>query len=75
MKKIIALLLITVAGFAFKNAENGYKAGDTAADFKLKNVTGKQSLEKFIQQHPNENITMHETKADIEDCFIALMKN
>ena len=41
MKKIIALLLITVAGFAFKNAENGYKAGDTAADFKLKNVTGK----------------------------------
>jgi peroxiredoxin len=41
MKKIVVLFLIAASGFAFKNAENGYKAGDTAADFKLKNVTGK----------------------------------
>lgn len=41
----------------------------------MKNETGKQELEKFIQQHQNENIVMHEAKPDIEDCFIALMKN
>jgi len=41
MKKIIVLFLVAASGFAFKNADNGYKAGDTASDFKLKNVTGK----------------------------------
>jgi peroxiredoxin len=41
MKRIIALLLIATSGFAFKTADNGYKAGDTIANFKLKNVTGK----------------------------------
>lgn len=40
MKKLIALLLIAATGTAFKPAD-GYKAGDTAADFKLKNVDGK----------------------------------
>ncbi len=41
----------------------------------MKNGQGKLALEKFVQQRPGENIVMHETKADIEDCFIELMKN
>lgn len=41
MKKLIALLMIAVAGMAFKPADTGYKVGDTATDFKLKNVNGK----------------------------------
>jgi peroxiredoxin len=41
MKKLIALMMIAVAGMAFKAADTGYKVGDTATDFKLKNVTGK----------------------------------
>jgi peroxiredoxin len=40
MKKMILLLLIAASAFAFKVA-GGYKAGDTATDFKLKNVNGK----------------------------------
>jgi peroxiredoxin len=40
MKKMILLLLIAASGFAFK-VTGGYKAGDTATDFKLKNVNGK----------------------------------
>ncbi|WP_345953052.1 thioredoxin family protein [Mucilaginibacter sp. PAMB04168] len=41
MKKLIALMLIAVAGLAFKPADTGYKVGDIATDFKLKNVDGK----------------------------------
>jgi peroxiredoxin len=41
MKKLIVLMLIAVAGMAFKPADSGYKVGDTATDFKLKNVNGK----------------------------------
>jgi len=41
----------------------------------MKNESGKQALEKFVQQHQSENILLHEAKPDIEDCFIALMKN
>ncbi len=41
MKKLIALLFIATAGLAFKPAGTGYKVGDTATDFKLKNVNGK----------------------------------
>jgi peroxiredoxin len=41
MKKLIALLLIAAAGVAFRAADNGYKVGDVATDFKLKNVDGK----------------------------------
>ncbi|MGG9960973.1 ABC transporter ATP-binding protein [Ferruginibacter sp. SUN106] len=41
----------------------------------MKSESGKQALENFIQQRPDENIMLHETKPDIEDCFIALMKN
>ena len=41
MKKLIALLLIAGAGLAFKTAGTGYKVGDKATDFKLKNVDGK----------------------------------
>lgn len=41
MKKIILLMLIAVSGMAFKLAGEGYKVGDTATDFKLKNVNGK----------------------------------
>lgn len=41
MKKLILLMLIAVSGMAFKLAGEGYKVGDTATDFKLKNVNGK----------------------------------
>jgi len=41
MKKVILLMLIAVSGMAFKLAGEGYKVGDTATDFKLKNVNGK----------------------------------
>jgi len=41
MKKFLILTLAAVSAMAFKTADNGYKAGDVAADFKLKNVTGK----------------------------------
>ncbi|WP_345951167.1 thioredoxin family protein [Mucilaginibacter sp. PAMB04274] len=41
MKKLIALTLIAMAGLAFKPADTGYKVGDVATDFKLKNVDGK----------------------------------
>lgn len=34
-------MLIAVSSMAFKLADGGYKVGDTAADFKLKNVNGK----------------------------------
>jgi peroxiredoxin len=50
MKKLIALLLIAVAGMAFKPADGGYKVGDVATDFKLKNVNGKTvSLANYKQ--------------------------
>lgn len=43
MKKFIAILILAVTGLvAFKTADTtGYKVGDVAADFKLKNVDGK----------------------------------
>lgn len=40
MKKMV-LFLACVALLAFSPAKNGYEVGDTAADFKLKNVDGK----------------------------------
>lgn len=44
MKKLLPLLALCVAllsSFALRPAADGYKAGDTATDFKLKNVDGK----------------------------------
>jgi peroxiredoxin len=42
MKKFFALLTLAVVGLAaFKTGSNGYKIGDVAADFNLKNVDGK----------------------------------
>jgi peroxiredoxin len=43
MKKFLILLILAVTGLvAFKTADTtGYKVGDVAADFKLKNVDGK----------------------------------
>lgn len=41
MKKLFVLLLIAASGIAAKVADTGYKVGDTATDFKLKNVDGK----------------------------------
>lgn len=41
MKQLFILLLIAASGTAFKVADTGYKVGDTATDFKLKNVDGK----------------------------------
>src|ERR1044071_8911959 len=39
--KTIILFLVCVATLAFAPVKNGYDVGDTAADFKLKNVDGK----------------------------------
>jgi peroxiredoxin len=39
--KTIVLFLVSVALLAFSPAKNGYEVGDTATDFKLKNVDGK----------------------------------
>jgi peroxiredoxin len=48
MKKLLVLLMIAASGMAFKPAAEGYKIGDTATDFKLKNVNGKTvSLANF----------------------------
>lgn len=41
MKKLIVLLLIAAAGLSFRTAGGGYKVGDVATDFKMKNVDGK----------------------------------
>jgi ABC-2 type transport system ATP-binding protein len=41
----------------------------------MKDEPGKQALINFIQQHQNENAVMLEVTPNIEDCFIALMKN
>jgi peroxiredoxin len=42
MKKLIAVLMIAVSGLISFKADNaGYKVGDVASDFKLKNVDGK----------------------------------
>ncbi|HZY79190.1 MAG TPA: thioredoxin family protein [Cyclobacteriaceae bacterium] len=46
--KSTVLFLVCVALLAFSPAKNGYEVGDTAADFKLKNVDGKMvSLSDF----------------------------
>jgi peroxiredoxin len=42
MKKFFAVLTLAVIGLtAFKAGDSGYKVGDVATDFKLKNVDGK----------------------------------
>lgn len=46
--KTTVLLLFMIALLAFAPAKNGYEVGDTATDFKLKNVNGKMvSLSDF----------------------------
>lgn len=37
----IALLVVTVSAFTMNTAGNGYKVGDVATDFSLKNIDGK----------------------------------
>ena len=41
----------------------------------MKNGSGEPLLRQFIQEHNNENAVLQAAKPDIEDCFIALMKN
>lgn len=42
MKKFLAILILAITGLvAWKTADSGYKVGDVATDFKLKNVDGK----------------------------------
>ena len=45
MKKLLPLLslcfVLLLSGFIFRPATDGYKVGDKAADFKLKNIDGK----------------------------------
>lgn len=42
MKKFLAVLVLAITGLvAFKGDTGGYKVGDVATDFKLKNVDGK----------------------------------
>jgi hypothetical protein len=41
----------------------------------LKDDSGEAKLRTFIQNHQHDNAIIQPAKADIEDCFIALMKN
>jgi ABC-type multidrug transport system ATPase subunit len=41
----------------------------------MKDRSGEPMLRQFIAEHNNENAVLQATKPDIEDCFIALMKN
>jgi len=41
----------------------------------MKDRSGEPLLRQFIQEHNNENAVLQATQPDIEDCFIALMKN
>jgi peroxiredoxin len=41
MKKFFALLTVALLGLTAFKMDNGYRVGDVAADFKLKNVDGK----------------------------------
>lgn len=41
----------------------------------MKNEGYKQDLEKYLQAKSHEGLEIKETKPDIEDCFMALMKN
>lgn len=41
MKKSVLILVLALMVNLFAHAQGGYKVGDTAADFKLKNVDGK----------------------------------
>lgn len=41
----------------------------------MQDGAGKEALEQFLQQHQIEDFSIHQTEPDIEDCFIALMKN
>ena len=40
----------------------------------LKDMSGGQSLNDFIRERVNEHAVLQQVKPDIEDCFIALMK-
>src|SRR5688572_21013984 len=41
----------------------------------MKDRSGEPLLSQFIQDHSNENAVLQVAQPDIEDCFIALMKN
>ncbi len=41
MKKLVFLIIAAVSALSFKPTATGYKPGDIATDFKLKNVNGK----------------------------------
>jgi peroxiredoxin len=41
MKRVLILLVLVAFTWAGAPVKNGYDIGDTAADFKLKNVDGK----------------------------------
>jgi ABC-type multidrug transport system ATPase subunit len=41
----------------------------------MKDKSGEQLLQKFIQDRSNEKAVLLQARPDIEDCFIALMKN
>jgi len=41
----------------------------------MKDRSGEPLLRQFIVEHNNENAVLQPTQPDIEDCFIALMKN
>ena len=41
----------------------------------MREKSGEPLLRQFIQEHKNEKAVLQATQPDIEDCFIALMKN
>jgi hypothetical protein len=41
----------------------------------MKDKSGEPLLRQFIKEHSDEKAVLQQARPDIEDCFIALMKN
>jgi hypothetical protein len=54
--------------------ENAYPFGEFH-HVVMKDRSGEEKLQQFIQNRSNEKAVLQEAQPDIEDCFISLMKN
>jgi len=54
--------------------ENAYPFGEFH-HVVMKDGSGEQLLQQVVREHKEENAVAEKVQADIEDCFIALMKN
>jgi hypothetical protein len=54
--------------------ENAYPFGEYH-HVVMKDRSGEEKLQQFIQNRNDDKAVLQATQPDIEDCFIALMKN